>query len=139
MIISQGNQSSGANQSGDDVLRALSGFPSSPEKPIMMNNENPLSHSVRVEIIEQPAPNKLRFRYAVEGRGAGALLGQRSTGDNRTFPTIRIHGYKGLAVVVVSCIEHKPISPGVYRTHPHKIGKKFHFFAQIDRRSDKKS
>ena len=138
MIISQGN-SSGANQSGDDVLRALSGFPSSPEKPIMMNNENPLSHSVRVEIIEQPAPNKLRFRYAVEGRGAGALLGQRSTGDNRTFPTIRIHGYKGLAVVVVSCIEHKPISPGVYRTHPHKIGKKFHFFAQIDRRSDKKS
>ena len=105
----------------------------------MMNNENPLSHSVRVEIIEQPAPNKLRFRYAVEGRGAGALLGQRSTGDNRTFPTIRIHGYKGLAVVVVSCIEHKPISPGVYRTHPHKIGKKLNLFAQIGRRSDKKS
>jgi len=113
----------GANQQGDDVLRALSGFPASPEKPIMNNMTHDLANTVQVEIIEQPAANRLRFRYAVEGRGAGALLGQRSTGDNRTFPTIKIHGYKGPAVVVVSCIEHKPVpnSNGIYRTHPHKI------------------
>ena len=121
LIIFLQSNPGGANQQGDDVLRALSGFPASPEKPIMNNMTHDLANTVQVEIIEQPAANRLRFRYAVEGRGAGALLGQRSTGDNRTFPTIKIHGYKGPAVVVVSCIEHKPNSTGIYRTHPHKI------------------
>ena len=54
-----------------------------------------------VRIVEQPASHKLRFRYKCEGRGAGALQGERSTADKKTFPKIQICGYKGPAVVVV--------------------------------------
>ena len=87
-----------------------------------MNNID--TRHMRVEILEQPAPNKLRFRYAVEGRGAGALTGERSTTTTRTFPTIRLHGYQGSAVVIVSCVEHQALAnyPNKYRPHPHKIG-----------------
>ena len=70
-----------------------------------------------VKIIEQPAENKLRFRYECEGRSAGALHGVSHTNENKTFPTIQVVGYKGPAVVVVSCVEDKP----PYRTHPHNL------------------
>lgn len=78
----------------------------------------PIDYSkVRVKILEQPASNKLRFRYECEGRSAGALQGASSTNDNKTYPTIQIEGYKGPAVVVVSCVEEKP----PHRAHPHNI------------------
>jgi len=112
------------HQLADDIIRALDGYQpiQNPPQVNMMNSA--LSDSVRVEITEQPAANRLRFRYAVEGRGAGALLGHNSKGENRTFPTIRIHGYQGPAVVIVSCVEYKPLpapNSNRYRTHPHKI------------------
>jgi len=75
------------------------------------------NHNVQVEIVEQPAPNKLRFRYECEGRAAGALTGASSTHDNRTFPTIKVHGYQGPAVVVVSCVTDKE----PYKAHPHNL------------------
>merc|ERR1712062_872366 len=59
-----------------------------------------------VRILEQPASHKLRFRYKCEGRGAGALQGERSSPEKKTFPKIQIVGYKGPAVVVVSCVTH---------------------------------
>lgn len=67
------------------------------------------SHSVRrrnyVQIIEQPAPKALRFRYECEGRSAGSIPGVNSTAENKTYPTIQICGeYRGRAVVVVSCV-----------------------------------
>ena len=34
------------------------------------------------------------FRYECEGRSAGALQGEKSTPENRTYPTIQIEGYK---------------------------------------------
>lgn len=70
-----------------------------------------------VKIIEQPAGNKLRFRYECEGRSAGALHGVNYNPDNKTYPSIQIIGYKGPAVVVVSCVEEKE----PYRCHPHKL------------------
>jgi len=70
-----------------------------------------------VKIIEQPAENKLRFRYECEGRSAGALHGVNHSNENKTFPTIQVVGYKGPAVVVVSCVEDKP----PHRTHPHNL------------------
>lgn len=73
--------------------------------------------NISVQIIEQPAPNKLRFRYECEGRSAGALSGITSTSENKTFPAIKINGYQGPAVVVVSCVEDKP----PFRTHPHNL------------------
>ena len=81
-----------------------------------------MDDTVRIEIIEQPAPNKLRFRYESEGRGAGALQGTNSSESHRTFPTIRIHGTQYPAIVIVSCVEHEPDKNGHYRTHPHKLG-----------------
>jgi len=71
-----------------------------------------------LKIIEQPKSNTLRFRYQCEGRGAGALQGERSTPEKKTFPKIQIVGYKGPAVVVVSCVTHDSEVP---KTHPHNL------------------
>merc|ERR1711923_128743 len=75
-------------------------------------------HKPSVRILEQPASHKLRFRYQCEGRGAGALQGQFSTSDKKTFPKIQILGYKGPAVVVVSCVTHDTDPP---KAHPHNL------------------
>ncbi|XP_044734149.1 embryonic polarity protein dorsal-like isoform X2 [Chrysoperla carnea] len=70
-----------------------------------------------VEIVEQPASKAMRFRYECEGRSAGSIPGQNSTSENKTFPTIRVVGYEGKAVVVVSCVtKDKP-----YKPHPHNL------------------
>jgi hypothetical protein len=65
---------------------------------------NNLQRNVTVQITEQPAPKALRFRYECEGRSAGSIPGVNSTPENKTFPSIRVHGYQGRAVVVVSCV-----------------------------------
>lgn len=57
-----------------------------------------------VVIVEQPAQKGLRFRYECEGRSAGSIPGANSTPENRTFPTIKIEGYRGPAAIVVSCV-----------------------------------
>merc|ERR1712165_23740 len=70
-----------------------------------------------VEILEQPKSNSLRFRYECEGRSAGALQGINSQADHKTFPKIKVHNYKGPAVVVVSCVtENQP-----HKAHPHNL------------------
>ena len=71
-----------------------------------------------LKILEQPKSNTLRFRYQCEGRGAGALQGERSSAEKKTFPKIQIVGYKGPAVVVVSCVTHDSDVP---KTHPHNL------------------
>ncbi|KAL1462322.1 hypothetical protein WDU94_014163 [Cyamophila willieti] len=74
-----------------------------------------------VEILEQPKP-KVRFRYECEGRSAGSIMGKESTNDAKTYPTIRIRNYKGIAHVVVSCVTvDNPFKP-----HPHKLVGKEH-------------
>lgn len=89
-----------------------------------------------VRILEQPASKALRFRYECEGRSAGSIPGVNSTPENKTFPSIRViidrsidcsyvnnrlysqvEGYKGRAVVVVSCVTKDP----PYRPHPHNL------------------
>ncbi|XP_023722229.1 embryonic polarity protein dorsal isoform X2 [Cryptotermes secundus] len=79
--------------------------------------EDTRKKSVYVKIIEQPASKALRFRYKCEGRSAGSIPGVNSTPENKTFPTIEIVGYKGAAVVVVSCVtKDRP-----FRAHPHSL------------------
>merc|ERR1712123_140050 len=90
----------------------------------MMENLTVLDKSLsndqkpHLRIVEQPKSNALRFRYQCEGRGAGALQGQHSTSERKTFPKIQIVGYKGPAVVVVSCVAHDTELP---RAHPHNL------------------
>ncbi|XP_076227278.1 dorsal isoform X3 [Nomia melanderi] len=82
--------------------------------PVEMNTGRLLPY---VEIIEQPASKALRFRYECEGRSAGSIPGVNSTPENKTFPSIRIVGYKGRAVVIVSCVtKDQP-----HRPHPHNL------------------
>ncbi|XP_059352885.1 embryonic polarity protein dorsal-like isoform X2 [Daphnia carinata] len=70
-----------------------------------------------VKILEQPASKALRFRYECEGRSAGSLPGASSTTENKTYPTIQVLGYKGKAVVVVSCVT----KDFPYKPHPHSL------------------
>merc|ERR1712165_134249 len=85
---------------------------------LLSNKGGPVEQKPFVRILEQPASHKLRFRYKCEGRGAGALQGERSTSEKKTFPKIQIVGYKGPAVVVVSCVTHDSEVP---KTHPHNL------------------
>ena len=81
--------------------------------------------SALVKIIEQPAENRVRFRFPIEGRSAGSIAGVSSTAENKTFPTVEIVGYKGPAKVVVSCVEDKFYTDingyKTYRAHPHNL------------------
>jgi len=79
---------------------------------------NQIEQKPHVRIVEQPKSNSLRFRYQCEGRGAGALQGANSTPELKTYPKIKIEGYKGPAVVVVSCVAHEGEKP---RAHPHNL------------------
>jgi len=83
-----------------------------------MANGCPSDQKPYVRILEQPKANSLRFRYQCEGRGAGALQGQHSTPEMKTFPKIQIVGTSGPAVVVVSCVTHDSDQP---RSHPHNL------------------
>merc|ERR1712165_604860 len=85
---------------------------------LLSNKGGPVEQKPYLKILEQPASHKLRFRYKCEGRGAGALQGERSTSEKKTFPKIQIVGYKGPAVVVVSCVTHDSEVP---KTHPHNL------------------
>ena len=115
----------GGCKEGEAIMAGISGFGSSMMEThaALQQHQGQVSYAWSpekmpyVKIVEQPAENKLRFRYECEGRSAGALHGVNYTADNKTFPTIQIIGYKGPAVVVVSCVEDKP----PYRTHPHNL------------------
>lgn len=72
---------------------------------------------IYTEIVEQPKQRGLRFRYECEGRSAGSIPGEKSTQDRKSFPTIKIHNYQGVAVIVVSCVtKDQPYEP-----HPHNL------------------
>ena len=80
---------------------------------------SPAEQKPLVCILEQPASNKLVFRYTFcDGRPVGGLQGQFSTKEKKTFPKIQILGYKGPAMVVVSCVTHGNDTP---RVHPHNL------------------
>ena len=46
------------------------------------------------------------------------VQGANSTPELKTYPKIKIEGYKGPAVVVVSCVAHEGEKP---RAHPHNL------------------
>ncbi|XP_067625364.1 embryonic polarity protein dorsal [Eurosta solidaginis] len=81
------------------------------------NTNKKIAKKAYVKIVEQPASKALRFRYECEGRSAGSIPGVNSTPETKTFPTIEIIGYKGRAVVVVSCVT----KDAPYRPHPHNL------------------
>ncbi|XP_072265624.1 proto-oncogene c-Rel [Pyxicephalus adspersus] len=72
-----------------------------------------------IEIFEQPRQRGMRFRYKCEGRSAGSILGERSTENNRSYPSIQLQNLnytvKG-KVRVTLVTKNEP-----YRPHPHDL------------------
>ncbi|KAJ8976236.1 hypothetical protein NQ317_009733 [Molorchus minor] len=89
-----------------------------PRPPQQLQQQSTQPHGrPYVRIIEQPASKALRFRYECEGRSAGSIPGSSSSPENKTFPKIEVVGYKGRAVVVVSCVTKDP----PHKPHPHNL------------------
>ncbi|XP_066553322.1 proto-oncogene c-Rel isoform X2 [Amia ocellicauda] len=69
------------------------------------------------QIFEEPKQRGMRFRYKCEGRSAGSIPGERSTDNNRTYPSIQILNNCGKGKVRVSLVtKNEP-----YRPHPHDL------------------
>lgn len=93
------------------------GKPASMSRQSSKGQQQPPGGGPWVEIVEQPKARGLRFRYECEGRSAGSIPGENSTTEKKTFPTIKLHGHQGQAVIVVSCVsKDEP-----YKPHPHNL------------------
>lgn len=70
-----------------------------------------------VQIFEQPKQRGMRFRYKCEGRSAGSIPGERSSDNNRTYPSIQILNVTGKGKVRVTLVtKSEP-----YKPHPHDL------------------
>ncbi|XP_041645593.1 proto-oncogene c-Rel [Cheilinus undulatus] len=70
-----------------------------------------------VQIFEQPKQRGMRFRYKCEGRSAGSIPGEKSSDNNRTYPSLQILNYSGKGKVKVYLVtKNEP-----YRPHPHDL------------------
>lgn len=98
----QHQQQQNINYNGAQTKQQHTDSQSSSQQQTSANKK--IAKKAYVKIVEQPASKALRFRYECEGRSAGSIPGVNSTPEMKTFPTIEIVGYKGRAVVVVSCV-----------------------------------
>ncbi|XP_061490633.1 nuclear factor NF-kappa-B p100 subunit [Rhineura floridana] len=57
-------------------------------------------------IIEQPKQRGFRFRYGCEGPSHGGLPGASSEKGHKTYPTVKISNYAGLARIEVDLVTH---------------------------------
>ncbi|XP_064207803.1 transcription factor p65-like isoform X2 [Anguilla rostrata] len=77
----------------------------------------PVAENPYIEIIEQPKQRGMRFRYKIEGRSAGSILGERSNDTAKTYPSIKIHNYSGPIHMRISLVtKNMP-----YKPHPHEL------------------
>ncbi|KAK2896749.1 hypothetical protein QQF64_005703 [Cirrhinus molitorella] len=70
-----------------------------------------------VQIFEQPKQRGMRFRYKCEGRSAGSIPGERSSDNNRTYPSIQILNVTGKGKVRVTLVTKSD----PYKPHPHDL------------------
>ncbi|XP_071987010.1 nuclear factor NF-kappa-B p100 subunit [Engystomops pustulosus] len=59
-----------------------------------------------LSIIEQPKQRGFRFRYVCEGPSHGGLPGASSEKGKKTYPTVKIFNYVGLAKIEVDLVTH---------------------------------
>ncbi|KAJ8266148.1 hypothetical protein GJAV_G00126480 [Gymnothorax javanicus] len=77
----------------------------------------PVAETPYIEIIEQPKQRGMRFRYIIEGRSAGSILGERSSDNAKTYPSIKVHNYSGPIRMRISLVtKNMPFKP-----HPHEL------------------
>uniref|UniRef100_A0A8C5R8E9 Nuclear factor kappa B subunit 2 n=1 Tax=Leptobrachium leishanense TaxID=445787 RepID=A0A8C5R8E9_9ANUR len=70
-----------------------------------------------IDIIEQPKQRGFRFRYVCEGPSHGGLPGATSEKGKKTYPTVKIFNYVGLAKIEVDLVTHTDPP----RVHAHSL------------------
>ncbi|XP_036402637.1 proto-oncogene c-Rel [Megalops cyprinoides] len=84
---------------------------------LVHRDPHPLVNEPSVRIFEEPKQRGMRFRYKCEGRSAGSIPGEKSSDNNRTYPSIQILNFFGKGKVRVSLVtKNEP-----YRPHPHDL------------------
>ncbi|XP_044229300.1 proto-oncogene c-Rel [Thunnus albacares] len=85
--------------------------------PSMLGDDPHLMAEPEIQIFEQPKQRGMRFRYKCEGRSAGSIPGEKSSDNNRTYPSLQILNYCGKGKVRVYLVtKNEP-----YRPHPHDL------------------
>ncbi|KAM7408162.1 hypothetical protein PAMA_002043 [Pampus argenteus] len=84
---------------------------------LVLGDDPQLRGEPEIQIFEQPKQRGMRFRYKCEGRSAGSIPGEKSSDNNRTYPTMQILNYCGKGKVRVYLVtKNDP-----YRPHPHDL------------------
>ncbi|XP_070697317.1 proto-oncogene c-Rel [Pempheris klunzingeri] len=85
--------------------------------PSMLGDNSHMMAEPEIQIFEQPKQRGMRFRYKCEGRSAGSIPGEKSSDNNRTYPSLQILNYCGKGKVRVYLVtKNEP-----YRPHPHDL------------------
>ncbi|KFW65979.1 Nuclear factor NF-kappa-B p100 subunit, partial [Pygoscelis adeliae] len=82
------------------------------KEPLMDTVEGPY-----LVIIEQPKQRGFRFRYGCEGPSHGGLPGASSEKGRKTYPTVKICNYTGMARIEVDLVTHSDPP----RVHAHSL------------------
>ncbi|XP_075072727.1 nuclear factor NF-kappa-B p100 subunit [Mixophyes fleayi] len=77
--------------------------------PPLIESQNPeleMTNGPHLVIIEQPKQRGFRFRYVCEGPSHGGLPGASSEKGKKTYPTVKIFNYVGMAKIEVDLVTH---------------------------------
>uniref|UniRef100_A0A8U8CDF7 Uncharacterized protein n=1 Tax=Geospiza parvula TaxID=87175 RepID=A0A8U8CDF7_GEOPR len=88
--------------------------------PIFLIGASPFCPPVEgpyLVIIEQPKQRGFRFRYGCEGPSHGGLPGASSEKGRKTYPTVKICNYTGMARIEVDLVTHSDPP----RVHAHSL------------------
>lgn len=113
---------------------------------IVLDHRPSLVGEPAIRIFEQPRMRGMRFRYKCEGRSAGSIPGEKSTDNNRTYPSLQVTSFEltywlSLCVLVNQLLHPLPLVPPQilnysgkgrvcvylvtknepYRPHPHDL------------------
>ncbi|CAI9568318.1 unnamed protein product [Staurois parvus] len=79
--------------------------------------EPEIPNGPHLAIIEQPKQRGFRFRYVCEGPSHGGLPGASSEKGKKTYPTVKIFNYVGMAKIEVDLVAHTDPP----RVHAHSL------------------
>lgn len=87
--------------------------------PFSASNQSQVALSVpHLTIMEQPV-DKFRFRYQSEMHGThGSLMGVNTEKSKKTFPTVKLHGFRGEAKIRCSLFQ---VEPNRRAAHSHNL------------------
>ncbi|XP_056386540.1 nuclear factor NF-kappa-B p100 subunit [Hyla sarda] len=87
--------------------------------PIIQQHEpdSEIQNGPYLSIIEQPKQRGFRFRYVCEGPSHGGLPGASSEKGKKTYPTVKIFNYVGMAKIEVDLVTHTEPA----RVHAHSL------------------